>query len=469
MDFKLSKSDVIWSYIAQFFNIGSGLLVLPLVLHMLSTEEIAMNYLMMTIGTMVAMIDFGFTPQFGRNVTYVFSGAQDLEKEGINTAVNDTVNYHLLRCLIDVAKKVYSYMSIIVLLLMLSLGTWYIYKVTNGFTSVKNSLFIWVLYSFSTYFNIYFCYYSSLLFGRGQIKEERKAMIASRATYLFLSYVFILSGLGLVGLCVANLLSPFVSRWLSYKYFYDDNLKEKLSQEVSSIEEIRDLFVKIWYNAKLLGITTIGGYAVLKFCLFVAGLYLTMSEVSSLGLMMQFVGLISTVSTTFFMTLIPKMTFYRVERNNDELIALFSWAMNVFYLLYFVLSFILVLYGSWALDLIKSNAILPSTLVMISYLVVTFLEQNHSLYSIVITMGNSVPYYKAGLISGFFVCLGDVLILHFTDYRLIGLVFVQGIVQLVYQNWYWPKWVCKELGVSFAYITIYGFSESYKKLRALIS
>ena len=71
-----------WSYIAQFFNVGAGFITLPLVLNKLSTEEIAMNYLMMTIGAMVALIDFGFSPQFGRNISYVFSGAQTLEKEG---------------------------------------------------------------------------------------------------------------------------------------------------------------------------------------------------------------------------------------------------------------------------------------------------------------------------------------------------------------------------------------------------
>ena len=73
MDIKVSKSDVVWSYVAQFFNIGAGFITLPLILHMLSTEEIAMNYLMLTIGSMVALIDFGFAPQFGRNVSFVFS------------------------------------------------------------------------------------------------------------------------------------------------------------------------------------------------------------------------------------------------------------------------------------------------------------------------------------------------------------------------------------------------------------
>ena len=67
----ISKGDIIWSYVSQFFNIASGLITLPLILHLLSTEEIAMNYLMLTVTTLVTLMDFGFTPQISRQVSYI--------------------------------------------------------------------------------------------------------------------------------------------------------------------------------------------------------------------------------------------------------------------------------------------------------------------------------------------------------------------------------------------------------------
>ena len=72
MQIAVSKSDVIWGYAAKFFSLATGVIVLPVVLRMLSTEEIAMNYLMLTVSSLVALFDFGFAPQFGRNITYVF-------------------------------------------------------------------------------------------------------------------------------------------------------------------------------------------------------------------------------------------------------------------------------------------------------------------------------------------------------------------------------------------------------------
>jgi len=79
----LSKKDVVWSYTAQFFKLASGILILPIILRMLTVEEIALNYLLIALGAMVALFDFGFSPQFSRNITYVFTGATDLKKDGV--------------------------------------------------------------------------------------------------------------------------------------------------------------------------------------------------------------------------------------------------------------------------------------------------------------------------------------------------------------------------------------------------
>ena len=168
---EIGKSDVVWSYISKFLGMASGVLVLPFILNKLSPEEIGLNYLMLTIGSMVYLLDFGFSPQFGRNITYAFSGAEELVKEGFSQKqISDTPNFRLVFVVISTAKMVYKRMSILVLFLMLVFGTYYIYYVTLGFTKVSNALLIWVIYSFSVYFNVYFNYYSSLLTGRGLIK-----------------------------------------------------------------------------------------------------------------------------------------------------------------------------------------------------------------------------------------------------------------------------------------------------------
>lgn len=469
MEVKISKSDIVWSYLAQFFNIASGFVTLPLILSMLTTEEIAMNYLMMTVGTLVALIDFGFNPQFGRNITYVFSGAQRLTKEGLEGVQTGNVNYHLLKVLIAVAKTTYRLMSLIVLVIMLTLGTWYIYIVTDGFSNVDNSFIIWILYSISTFFNIYFYYYSSLLTGSGQIKESKQALLASRIGYIILAYAMLLMGLGLMGVVLANLISPFLGRALSHYFFYTRDLSDILARESITKDEKKELFDVIWYNAKKLGINFIGAYAITKFTMFIAGLYLSMDDIASYGLMTQIVSILTGVANVFFSTFIPSINNYKVMGENDNLIRNFARSQLVFVLVYIIGAIVVVTLGPWILDIIKSNAELPSSSILILYLLITLLENNHSNFATVITAGNKVPFVAAALISGGLICVFDFLVLQFTALGMLGIVIVPGIIQLSYNNWYWPRYVLKEYSVSIFKFIRLGVKELLTQLMGLIN
>lgn len=465
MDIQISKADVIWSYIAQFLQLASGIIVLPYVLHMLPANEIGLNYLMLTIGAMVALLDFGFAPQFGRNISYIYGGVQELRKEGMAENYGDTINYHLLATMIMVAKKVYRVLSVIVLGVMLTIGTAYMYYITDGFKTVDNSLLIWIMYSISVYFQIYFTYYNSLLTGAGLIKESKIAIIASRICYILFSIGFIYVGLSLLGLCLANLLYPFVSRYISYKYYFTKETRSKLDQEVVTNRETNDLFNIIWFNAKKLGINFVGAYAITKMGMFIAGLYLSLEEISSYGLMIQLVTLLSTVSLIFFNTLNPKFSVYRVKGDLQNLINKFSFSMVVFYTFFIVGLIFLIIMGPWLLLLIKSNSLLPSSTILALYGIFILLEQNHSAFATIIVTGNDVPFVKAAIISGMAIVVCSVVSLQWLHLGIPGLVLSQGLCQLVYNNWRWPKYVLDELKITFPYFLNRGFTQSLNLIK----
>jgi O-antigen/teichoic acid export membrane protein len=467
---QISKKDIAWSYLAQFFSIASGIITLPLILRLLSTEEIAMNYLMLTIGSLVALFDFGFSPQFGRNISYVFSGAKELKKEGVLPTPNSKeVDYRLLAQLIGTARFVYKRLSVVVLLMMLSLGTIYIYHVTKGFTNINNSLPIWLIYSTSTYFNIYYSYYSSLLIGKGLIKESKQAMIFSKLAYIGLTFIMLFCGFGLMGVAIANLLSPFVNRFISYRFFFTTSLKQKLNLFPQKRSDILILFKTIWYNSRKLGLVFVGSYTITRLSLFLAGLYLTLEEVASFGLMMQLTGIISGISSTLFYAYQPTFASLRIRNDKDKLINLFAFTMNVFYLLFIVGSTTLILFGSWILSFIESNAGLPTISILSLYLIITFLEVNHSNFATLIVTKNQIPFLKPALIAGLMIALGSFFTLEYTSWGLLGLVFVQGFSQIIYNKWKWPYVVLKEFKIGLHTYLLLGFNESIKKINSLLT
>ncbi|MBN2779195.1 MAG: oligosaccharide flippase family protein [Bacteroidales bacterium] len=457
----ISKKDIWWSYFAQFFNISAGIIVLPLILRMLSVEEIGMNYLMLTIGSMVALFDFGFAPQFGRNITYVFSGAQELMKEGVDNTQNKSgINYRLLANMIHTAKYVYLKLAVIVLLLMLTLGSLYINNITNGFSNVDNSFVIWLIFSISTFFNIYYSYYTSLLTGKGLIMESKKAVVLSRLTYILLTCTFLYFGLGLLAVALANLIAPFVSRYIAYYYFFTPEFRKKIGVHKISKQEKIELFKIIWHNSKKLGIVYVCGYVITKLSLFMAGLYLSLTDIASFGLMIQLVTLITSVSATLFVTYQPMFSSLRVNGNNHLLMKVFAFCMNVQYLLYLIGTLFLVFLGPWILSLIGSNATLPSRLILLLYALVVLLETNHSNFATIIVTKNNIPFVKSGIISSGCIALGSFLSLEYTSLGILGLILVQGLTQLAYNNWKWPHVVLKEFNIYFISFLLIGVKES---------
>lgn len=459
MEINISKKDVVWSYIGQFFNIAAGFITLPFVLHMLSTEEIAMNYLMLSVSTLVALMDFGFTPQINRLVSYVYSGSTTLSKEGYIESQSNEVCYPLLCRLIIVTKKIFQYISLITLGLLITAGTWYMYSVTEGFTNVTNSLLIWCVFSASIFFTIYFKYYDALLVGRGLVKESKQAVLYSKLLNIFMIILLLYLGVGLLGICLSNLLSPFLGRGLAHHYFYDKTTVEKLSGIEVSETEKKETFNVIWYNAKKTGVNFLGTYCVRQFGLFISGLFLSAPIIASYGLMMNLVSILASTGSTLLNTYLPKIISSRIEGDQNRTVKLFSFTIVAYQIIFIIGAIVIVILGPWALSIIHSNADLPVLYILLLYLIVAFLEENHSNFCIFITTGNKIPFVPAALIAGALICVGDYLVLKFTSLGLLGVVAVQGLIQLAYNNWHWPKIVLDEFRISYPHFLKVGSME----------
>lgn len=453
----ISRKDIAWSYTAKFFSLATSLIIMPFVLHMLSPEEVGMNYLMATVSSIVMLIDFGFGPQFGRNFSYVSSGAQALLKEGVEHNESGEVNYRLLAVLLKTARKVYSRLSLAALAIMLTAGTAYIYFVTDGFVTVSGSLWIWLIYSVSVFFNFYYSYYTTLLTGSGMIAESSKATILTRVVQIVLNVTMLYMGFGLFSVVIANLLAPFVQRFYCYKVYFTPELKAKTAFEITK-EEISETFRTIWYNARRMGINLVGSYAINKLGLFLVGLFLPLAVSGSFGLLIQLSTIISGVAVILANSYMPVFSNYRVTGQTEELKGLFSFSMLVYWVIIIAGTLAVVFLGEPALSLIHSKTHLPAASLCAVYLIIVALEGNHGLFATLITTKNQVPFVEAGLISGGIIALLTFLSLKFTSLGLWGVVLVQGIVQLCYNNWYWPRWVLKDLDVSLPRFVQYGFN-----------
>jgi O-antigen/teichoic acid export membrane protein len=446
----IGKKDIIWAYAAQFFQIASNLLVLPLILRLLDTSEIALYYLMLNVGALVLLFDFGFSNQFSRNISYVFSGAQELKKEGLITIPeNGKINYHLLKIVISTSRTVYRILALIVIITMLLPGTWYIYNVTNRFTLVSNTLLIWLLYSISVAFNIYYLYLKSFLLGKGAIAESRKATVYSRIVYLCIAYILLLLKLGLIGIVIADFSGLCMQRIISKKYFFTEDLKTILKKHSMTKFEFKNCFQIIWHNTKKIGIVAVSEFAVFRSGLFFSGLFLSAKDISSYGLMLQLMDGFSTISLTMNTINMPMFAKYGITNNYTLLLKKFSITTGIFYILFLLFVLCVLFLGNAFLMIIGSKVSLPNIVVLTIYSIMQLLWNNAGCFKGIILSKNSIPWVKSTFFTSIFIIIGIYFVLKYSYLGIIGIVLIQLIGQLSYTDWKWPSLVCKEFGISF--------------------
>ncbi len=455
MKIQITNRDIIWSYASHILQTGSGVILLPLILNKLSPEELAIWYVFLAITALVTLLDFGLQTTIMRNISYIFSGARELSKEGvIIQKVETDIDYSLLKSMIKTTKRLYMIIAFIVALIMLSAGSRYIRSITETLYNQNEIILAWYIYILSIALNFYFYYYTPLLMGRGMIAESNQTITISKIAFVLSSIVGLSLGYGLIAVAVGNLIGSFINRVTSYYYFYDEDIKSNLKSITS--KEV-NLLPILWTNAYKLGLVSIGTFLILKGNTLIASKYLDLKIVAMYGLSLQLIMLLADTSSIFFRTYIPRISNNRMIGNNEGILNDYSQSLFIMNFIYLIGSIIILLFANRMLSLVGSKtSLLPNAQVFV-LLVIIYLETNHSNCGTLITTKNVVPFVKPALISGIGILLLSLLSVTYLDFGLWGMIASQGLVQLAYNNWKWPHEISKDLGVPYLKIIILGF------------
>jgi len=455
MKIQITKKDIIWSYASYILQTGSGAFLLPLILNKLSSEELAIWYVFLAITALVTLLDFGLQPTIMRNISYIFSGARELSKEGVVIQKVETdIDYGLLKSMIKTTKRLYMIIAFIVALIMLSAGSTYIRGITESLYNQNEIIVAWYIYILSIALNFYFYYYTPLLTGRGKIAESNQTIAISKIAFLFSSVVGLSLGYGLIAVAVGNLIGSFINRVTSYYYFYDKEIKNNL-KSINSKEV--NLLPILWTNSYKLGLVSIGSFLITQGNTLIASKYLDLEIVAMYGLSLQLIILLAVTSSIFFMTYIPRFSNNRMIDNNEGILNDYSQSLFIMNFIYLIGSIIILLFSNRILSLVGSNtSLLPNSQVFV-LLVIIYLETNHSNCGTLITTKNVVPFVKPALISGIGILVLSLLSVTYLNLGLWGMIASQGLVQLAYNNWKWPHEISKDLGMSYPKIIKLGF------------
>lgn len=444
----ITRKDVIWGYVAQACNIGANILVLPAIFKFLPSDTLGIWYIFVNLGMFTTLIGIVFQNAFARNIAYAFGGATSLLKDGVDETalILDDANYPMVKALIHAMKKFYAYVSVGMGFLLLSAGSVYIYFLSRDISNQTEILLSWVLYALSIVFSFYCIYFACILKGRGYIREHNQFLIFNRMVYMLLTYIFLFSGYGLLGVILANCISALVGYFSGYFFAYKNDLKEILRSVVESSE---NMMTVVWRNTYRQGIAALSMYFSTKGSLFYVSLFLPLEVIAKYGLSLQVINVLTTIALLYYTSYVPYIAQSWVTQNYANIRRIYSKSLVLMLVLYISGCAFVFVFGDWGLRLIGSGTTLLPAMPLLLLFIVYLLDSNQSLAIGLIASGNKVPYMWSSIISAIAIFILSPLLINVFDLGICGAILSIGLVQLCYQNWKWVLEVSKSLKLSY--------------------
>lgn len=446
---QISKKDVLWNYAATFLKIAASVLLLPIILRKMPSEMVAFWSVFMTITAFSNLLDFGFSPSFTRNVTYIFSGVKSLKKSGFEIVNNQdlSIDFGLLKEVISAMRWIYLRIAFILFVILSTIGTYYIHTLLKLYTGSHQDVYIaWGILCLINTYNLYTLYYDALLQGKGLIKRSKQIIIVGQLIYLLIATILIFLGYGLIAIVSAQAASVIIIRTLSHKAFFSNELKTNLNNfEKKSSKKVMEAILP---NSLKIGITSIGSFMVQRSALVIGSLYLTLDQVASYGITMQLLAVLSGFSAIFIGTYQPKIVQLQVKQDTSSIKKLYIKGQIILFLTYALGGLVILYLGDSVFNLMHSQTKLLTFGLTAFALILSYEETVLMVSGGILLTKNEVPFFKSAIISGLFIVAGLLLAYHFFEAGVLAMILVPFIVDISYQTWKWPYEVHKELHIA---------------------
>lgn len=457
---KTTKKDVVWNYIGTVVSMGSGFILLPFLMYYLGNDELGLWYVYTAIANLALLFEFGFNPTFARNIVFVVSGARKLTAEGRDkSSVEEGIDWHLLNTTIKTSKYVYGVIASIVLILLVIFGSMYIGFITSeiDFETVWTS---WAIFCIAIFFNLFFLYSFTMLRGYGDIAGENKARTFAKLSQLLFSGILLACGAGLIGAAIGYLINSVLIRALTFFYIGKhkeiETERKKDSQPVS-FAEVKIAFSSIGHIAWRDGFVSIANYISNQGMSIMCSLFLGLAETGTYSILLQLANAVYSFACAYPRSFFPSMQSAFMEGDSVRQRQIVSRSISAYWFL--------ILFGAVGVCLIVIPILLLfkpgielSYWLFLGLTLYLALCQQQSLFCSYIVCRNEIPYAKALVV---FSLLSLPLVYLFCSYFQMGawgIVLGQFTSQVVYNNWKWPRYLCRELSLSYPQLLKNGFS-----------
>jgi O-antigen/teichoic acid export membrane protein len=380
----------------------SLVVVLPLILTRLSTEEIALWYLFSTIIGLQILVDVGFSSTFSRVIAYAMGGATNAELKdfrSISQSVRQSEpNWKTIEQIYSTMRTIYFGLAAIAILLLSTLGSWALLKPISATANVTSAWIAWGVIIVVSTINILGNPYSAYLQGVNQIALLRRWETFTSLGAITTSFIVLFLDGHLLPLVIANqswvVLNNLRDLWLCLKV-EEGRFKKFTNQRIDRI-----ILEAVWPSAWRSGVGVFMSYGLVQISGVIYAQVGTASGVASYLLALRLIQMVSQFSQAPFYSKLPVLAKLRSEGNLEQQVSVAKRGMLLAYWTY-VAGFIgLGILATPLLKLIGSNAEFVSPLLWGLMGLSIFAERYGAMHIQLYSTTNHIIWHIANGVSG---------------------------------------------------------------------
>ncbi|MFL6519567.1 MAG: hypothetical protein ACJ8NS_05045 [Chthoniobacterales bacterium] len=436
---RVSRSAVSWSLVAAALRSGSALLLLPLILWRIPSDELGLWYVFVSLGWLAGLMDLGFAHTATRAAGYLWAGSRMLLPFGIDRGVPSVEtdetgaiprepNLPMLSNLVASLRVYYFAAAGLLLVLLTTVGGVWIWHKSAGLAHAQSMRFAFLAYAIGVSLGFANSVWPSLLAGINAVREAQQITAACLVVFVCLTAAGLLAGLGMWSLVVATIVAGFAERLIGRTVFY---------RLVPPTPGKFDLSVlrALWPNAWRTAAVGLGAFMIFQANTLICSAFLDLRTTASYGLSLQAVTALVGIGSIWVKVRLPEINQLRA-RGQVGLIAPVFRQRILFALLTFAAgAAALLLFGRSVLQVFNAGTQLLPAALLATLLLIQLLEMHHSLYGELVYSENINPFVKPALISGAAIVILSVLMT--PRFGVWGMLLATGFVQLCFNNW-WP-------------------------------
>jgi O-antigen/teichoic acid export membrane protein len=437
---RISRSAVGWSLIAAALRFSSSLLLLPLILWRIPSDEVGLWYVFVSLGALAGLMDLGFAHTATRATGYLWAGSSMLLPFGIDLAgplpetdatggaIHRPPNLPMLSNLVASLRLYYLSASGLLLLLLTTAGGAWIWHKSMGLAYAPSIRIAFLVYAIGVSLGFANSLWPSLLAGINAVKEAQQITTACLLAFVFLAAAGLLAGLGMWALVTGTIAAGFAERLIGRTVFF--RLVPLLPGKFH-LSVLRALWPNAWRTAAV----GLGAFMTFQANTLICSVFLDLRTTASYGLSLQAATALVGIGSIWVRVRLPAINHLRAQGMVERIPQIFRQRIVFALLTFGAGAGALLLLGHPLLDLVNARTQLLPAALLATLLLIQLLEMHHSLYAELVYSENVNPFAKSALISGVAIIILSVLLT--PRFGVWGMLLASGLVQLCFNNW-WP-------------------------------